>query len=110
MPYQQFMSAFAQDVLHVGARMFGLLTSCVAIGALVGATFLAARRASIGLERVIPVATLVFGAGLVLFSLSRVWWTAMPLLVVVGLRDDGCRWFPATRCCRRSATMTSAAG
>ena len=84
MPYQQFMSAFAQDILHVGARMFGLLTSCVAVGALIGAGFLASRRTSIGLERVIPAATLVFGGGLVLFSQSQVWWMAMPLLVVVG--------------------------
>jgi MFS family permease len=84
MPFQQFMSAFAQDVLHVGAGVFGLLTSCVAIGAIIGAGYLAARRRSAGLEVVIPAATLVFGIGLVFFSQSRVWWTAMPMLAVAG--------------------------
>jgi MFS family permease len=84
MPYQQFMSAFAQDVLHVGPRMFGLLTSCVAIGALIGATFLARRRAAAGLERLIPAATTLFGTGLVFLSMSRTSWMAMALLVVVG--------------------------
>jgi MFS family permease len=84
MPYQQFMSAFAQDVLHVGPGMFGLLTSCVAIGAIIGAGYLASRRRAAGLEAVIPAATFIFGVGLVLFSQSRDWWTAMPLLAVAG--------------------------
>lgn len=84
MPYQQFMSAFAQDILKVGPRVFGQLTSCVAVGALVGAFYLARRDSSAGLEKVIPVATFIFGAGLVAFSFSHLWWQAMPLLVVVG--------------------------
>lgn len=84
MPYQQFMSAFAQDVLHVREVMFGLLTSCVAVGALAGAFVLARRRSSVGLETTIPLAAAIFGLGLVLFSFSHTWWQAMPLLVITG--------------------------
>lgn len=84
MPFQQLMSAFAQDVLHVGPRIFGLLTGCVGIGAVAGAMTLARRRSAAGLENLIPVATTIFGLGLVAFSMARVWWLAMPMLVIVG--------------------------
>ena len=84
MPFQQFMSAFAQDILKVGPKLFGLLTSSVAVGALVGAGYLASRRSAAGLEKVIPIVAATFGAGLVLLSFTRTWWQAMPLLVLTG--------------------------
>lgn len=84
MPYQQFMSAFATDVLNVGPKMFGLLTSCVAVGALGGAGYLAHRKNPAGLEGVIPVASTIFGGGLVLLAYANTWWLAMPLFLVTG--------------------------
>ncbi len=84
MPFQQFMSAFARDVLHVGPKIFGLLTGCVGIGAVIGAIFLARRRSAPGLENIIPLAALLFGMGLILVSQARVWYVAMPLLLLTG--------------------------
>ncbi len=84
MPYQNFMSAFAQEVLHVGPRIFGVMTGSVGVGAVIGAMTLARRRNAVGLEVLIPLAAAIFGAGLILFSLSRSWVVAMPLLAMVG--------------------------
>jgi MFS family permease len=63
------------------------MLGAVGVGALVGALFLAQRKNIIGLGRVIVVATLGFGAGLILFTVSRVFWISLLLLLGVG-----CGW------------------
>src|SRR2546430_3564362 len=42
------------------------------------------RKTVVGLGRVIPIATALFGAGLIAFSFSRVLWLAVPSLVIAG--------------------------
>jgi MFS family permease len=54
-------------------------------GALLGALWLAGRRSVVGLGRVIPIATTVFGVGLISFSLAPALWLAIPCLVVAGV-------------------------
>jgi MFS family permease len=54
-------------------------------GALLGALWLAARRSVVGLGRVIPAAAGLFGASLIAFSFSRVFWLSIILLVLTGV-------------------------
>ena len=85
MPYAVLMPVFADHIFHSGARGLGILMGFSGAGALIGALALATRQGVIGLGRWIAVSTGVFGASLILFSLSRSFWVAAALLVPVGL-------------------------
>ncbi len=85
MPYTVLMPVFASTILHGGPHTLGFLMAATGVGALSGAVFLANRRSVLGLGRVIPIMSALFGAGLVGFSLSRVLWLSLPLLVVTGI-------------------------
>jgi len=78
------MPMFAGSILRGGAHTLGFLMAASGVGALTGAITLAARRTVIGLGRVIPIATTAFGAGLIAFSASRIFWLSMLLLVITG--------------------------
>jgi MFS family permease len=78
------MPRFATEVLHGDARTQGLLTSAIAVGALVGALRLAARRSVVGLVGHMPWVTVILGAGMILFGLSTVRSLSLPGLVLVG--------------------------
>src|SRR4051812_16965054 len=84
MPYTVLMPMFAGSILRGGAHTLGFLMAASGVGALAGAITLAARRTVIGLGRVIPIATTAFGAGLIAFSASRIFWLSMLLLVITG--------------------------
>jgi predicted MFS family arabinose efflux permease len=84
MPYATLLPIFAQDILHGGAQTLGFLMGAAGIGALVGALYLASRRTALGLESVIVVAASIFGVGLLVFSLSRVFWLSCGLMIVSG--------------------------
>jgi MFS family permease len=71
MPFQVLMPVFAKDVLHGGPHTLGFLMAAHGIGALVSAGYFATRRSIAGLGRVTVVACLIFGIGLMVFSLSR---------------------------------------
>jgi MFS family permease len=83
-PYLVLMPAFASAVLHGGPHTFGFLTGASGVGALWGAIYLASRRSVRGLERVIAIATGIFGVGLITFSLSRVFWLSFLLMLLTG--------------------------
>ena len=83
-PYTVLMPIFAASVFQGGPHTLGLLMTASGCGALAGALWLAARKTVVGLGRVIPIATALFGAGLIAFSFSRVLWLAVPSLVVAG--------------------------
>jgi MFS family permease len=84
MPYATLLPVFAQEVLHGGAQTLGFLMAAAGIGALAGAMFLASRENVLGLETVLVVAATIFGAGLIAFSLSRVFWLSCALMIVSG--------------------------
>ncbi len=71
MPFQVLMPVFAKDVLHGGPHTLGFLMGAHGIGALVSAGYFATRRSVVGFGRVTVVACLLFGAGLMAFSLSH---------------------------------------
>jgi MFS family permease len=85
MPYTVLMPLMAAQVLHGGPNTLGFLMGATGIGALGGAAYLAARRSVIGLGRLIPTAAMLFGAGLVVFSLSRTLALSLALMVVTGI-------------------------
>lgn len=87
MPYMTLMPVFAAHVHKSGADALGLMFGAVGLGALIGALFLAQRKSIVGLGRVIATATVGFGVGLMVFTVARVFW--LSLLVLVGV---GCGW------------------
>ena len=85
MPYTVLMPVFADDVLHGGPNTLGLLMAASGVGALVGAMLLAARKSVLGLGKYIPLTAGAFGAGLIMFSFSRMIWLSLLLMVLTGL-------------------------
>lgn len=78
-----FISTMAVSVFHAGAGRYGLLTSSLAAGTVVGA-LLAARRARPSIPLLIVAAGL-FGLGLVLAALSPSVWLFAAVLVGIGM-------------------------
>jgi len=62
----------------------GFLMTGVGVGALIGAVYLASRKSIRGLEKVIPIATSIFGVGLIAFSRSHIFWLSLVLISVTG--------------------------
>jgi MFS family permease len=85
MPYTVLMPVIADRVLHGGPHTLGFLMGATGIGALSGAVYLASRRTVLGLGRVISAASVVFGCGLIAFSLSRTLLLSLVLMVVTGI-------------------------
>ncbi len=83
-PYSVLMPVFATTVFHGGPHTLGILMTSSGGGALLGALWLASRRSVIGLGRVIPTASALFGVGLIAFSFTRVLPLAIPCLVLAG--------------------------
>src|SRR5204863_7304034 len=75
---------FAVDVLHGGPYTLGFLTTATGVGALTGVLYLASRLSVLGLGRVVVLATSLFGAGLIGFGLSSVFWLSLVMLLVAG--------------------------
>ena len=84
MPYAVLMPIFARNILHGGPQTLGFLMSGAGIGALAGGLFLASRKSVIGLNRLLNFGTVMFGTGLILFSLSRVFWLSLIMMPIVG--------------------------
>src|SRR5947207_9907290 len=82
--YSVFMPIFANDILHSGAKGFGLLMSAAGIGAVLGALQFAARTSYKGLARSIALMSVICGLSLVAFSQSTTFWLSAALLFVIG--------------------------
>ncbi len=84
MPHTVLMPVFASQVLHGGPHTLGFLMAAVGVGALASAALLAGRRSVLGLGRMIPISAGIFGAALIAFCGSRVFWLSMLLLLGTG--------------------------
>jgi MFS family permease len=84
MPYTVLMPVFAKNILHGGPQTLGFLLGASGVGALVGAIYLASRTSVLGLGKLIVIASSIFGIGLIAFSISRILWLSLLLLVLTG--------------------------
>lgn len=88
MPYASLMPIFAKDVLHGGARLQGLLLTCVGVGALIGAFTVASLPRKHGYGLPVAIGGMLFGLVLMAFSMSH--WVALSiaLAVCIGLSNS----------------------
>ena len=84
MPYFALMPVFAKDVLHGGSRTYGFLIGASGIGSLFGAAFLASRRNSLGLVKLISIAGIIFGLGMIAFAFSQFYRLSMLIVPFCG--------------------------
>jgi MFS family permease len=84
MPFSVLMPVFADDILGGGPYTLGFLMGASGLGALSGALWLTTRKSVVGLGRVILLNTIVFGGGLIGFSLSRLLPVSIAFMTVVG--------------------------
>lgn len=84
-PYVVLMPVFARDVLHVGARGFGLLTASIGVGALVSALGLAVFGPRMRKGKIILWAGPAFALAVGAFALSRWFPLAMLALALSGV-------------------------
>jgi MFS family permease len=82
--YAVLMPVFAKDVLKGGPGTLGLLMAGGGIGALAATLSLASRKSIVGLSTLIPISSIIFSAGLIVFSLSHSTVISMLLLAVAG--------------------------
>jgi MFS family permease len=85
MPFVVLMPIFAVKVLHGGPHTLGFLMGAMGVGALISALSLAVRKSVRGLIRMIPIATAVFGFGLIGFGFSRSFWLSMVTVLIAGM-------------------------
>jgi len=83
--YMTLMPVFVRKVLNGGPHSMGFLMGAAGCGALIGALTLASRRSTRGIEKIMVGGALLFSAVLILLSLARVFWLAMPLMFFGGL-------------------------
>lgn len=81
------LPVFAADILHVGARGFGVLGASPAIGAVV-AGLVMARLGNVRRQGATIIGSIaVYGVATIAFGLSRVFWLSMLMLAIVGAAD-----------------------
>jgi MFS family permease len=85
MPYSVLIPVFTKNIFHGGSHIYGFLMGASGIGAFAGAIFLASRKSVLGLEKMIPFASGIFGISLIAFSLSRFFAFSMILMVTTGM-------------------------
>jgi MFS family permease len=78
--YQLLLPVYARDILHSGARTYGLLVTAFGAGALVGALRLTQRAGRPGLRRNLLLGLAACGGGLAVFAWSR----SIPLSLAAG--------------------------
>ena len=83
--YSTLMPVFAKEVLGGDSHTYGFLMSAAGFGALSGALYLASRENVLKLGRIIPLAVIVFGVGLVILSFSRIFLLSMAVMIFVGM-------------------------
>jgi MFS family permease len=85
MPYTVLIPIFATKILNGGSETLGFLMAASGIGALMGGIYLSSRQSVIGLGKILAFSPAIFGTGLIIFSLSRVLWLSLLMMLVIGL-------------------------
>lgn len=85
MSFPVLMPIFANETLKGGAQTLGFLMSASGIGALLGSLYLAWRKSVLGLERIIVIASLIFGLGLIGLAFTSKIWVSLLMLFMTGI-------------------------
>ncbi|MGQ0714537.1 MAG: MFS transporter [Gemmatimonadaceae bacterium] len=83
-PYLVLMPVVARDVLHTDASGYGLLLTCVGVGAIVAALALAAFGSRVRQGILLERAAYAFSALLIGLALSKSVWLSAALMVTIG--------------------------
>jgi MFS family permease len=78
------VNLFGRPVTLAYQRTYGMFLASIGTGAIAGALYLASRKSVLGLQRLIPVATTVLGAGMIGFAMSDNLWLSMAMLLFTG--------------------------
>lgn len=84
MPYTVLVPIFATNILKGGPETLGFLMAASGVGALIGGIYLSSRQTVVGLGKVVVFSPAILGVGIICFSLSRVLWFSMLMMLVVG--------------------------
>jgi MFS family permease len=84
LPFGTLIPYYARDVFKGTATTFGIIDSFIGLGAFAGAMFLASLKPRTNLKKILFINTLVFGAGLVLFSHERNYPLALLFVTIAG--------------------------
>ena len=79
---------FARDILHAGARGYGVLAAAEAVGALGAGLALSLGRPIVRQGRVVLWAVVAYGLATVVFGASRLFWLSWLALAAVGVADS----------------------
>ncbi len=81
------LSVFAQDILHVGSKGFGILNASISLGSIVtmfATTYLPINKNT---GRKLLIAVCIFGICIIGFGLSSLFWVSVLLLFISGAAD-----------------------
>src|SRR6201996_8394437 len=84
LPFSTLIPYYARDVFKGTATTFGIIDSFIGLGAFSGAIFLASQKPGANLRKILFINTLVFGAGLVLFSHTHIYPLALLFVTIAG--------------------------
>jgi predicted MFS family arabinose efflux permease len=82
--YLPLMPVFARDVFHTGARGYGVMMTCIGIGAVIGGLTLATVSKTKHKGRILVLGTLSLGVLIIVFSFIRDFRLALPVIVLIG--------------------------
>lgn len=84
LPFSTLIPYYARDVFKGSATTFGVIDSFIGLGAFSGAIFLASLKTGANLKKILFINTLIFGAGLVLFSHESNYVLALVFVTIAG--------------------------
>lgn len=83
-PYLVLLPIFAKNILNGNATTLGYLNSAVGLGALGAALYLASRKSTLGLGKIIATTTFIFAFSLISFSFSKTFTLSLIILLFCG--------------------------
>lgn len=83
-PYMVLLPVFAKNILNGDATTLGYLNSAVGLGALSAALYLASRKSTLGLGKIIATTTFIFALSLISFSFSKTFPLSFIILLFCG--------------------------
>jgi MFS family permease len=84
LPFATLIPVYAKDIFKGTASTFGVIDSVIGLGAFSGAVYLASLKPGRDMRKILAINTLIFGAGLVLFSHETHYWLALIFAVIGG--------------------------